>query len=357
MNRARFLAAAVPSLLAVSLAGAPAWAAPAPSAFRPPVPHCLAPDGTDLNKLFDVKERIIGPEGCRTAFAKEKWVRTTPTWEVSGAAGAVYPEGYEPARVAPIDDFISKFVSATYVHDIGTPDEQSFTFSRNEVLRTGATNGGAYAVAVSPPFKALSVGTHTGTVFFTLTAEHCDGLGVDREENCLPEGTFAYTGDIPFDVVPRPKDGYPVDEKPDHGRPDHGKPDFHKPKPGKPDHGKPDHQKPDFHKPKPGKPDFKKPEHKKPDHEKPDYQKPDYHKPDPVKPDHKKPEPAKPDEKKPEDGKTDHKKPEPVKPDHGKPDPKKPEHGKPDHKKPEPSKPDEKKPDHEDGGEYRPFGF
>ncbi|MER5933476.1 hypothetical protein [Streptomyces sp. NPDC002054] len=347
MNRARFLAAAVPSLLAVSLAGAPAWAAPA---FRPPVPHCLTSDGTDLNELFKIKERIIGPEGCRTAFAKEKWVRTVPAWEVSGAAGAVYPDGYEPARVAPIDDFISKFVSATYVHDIGTPEEESFTFSRDKVLRTGSIpNGNSLAVVISPPFKALSVGSHTSTVFFTLSAEHCDGLGTDREENCLPEGTFPYTGDIPFDVVPRPKDGYPhdkdrdKDKDPEHGRPDHGKPDYKKPDHGKPDHGKPDYQKPDHHKPKP-----------KPS--KPDYQKPDYHKPEPSKPDHqkpdyKKPEPSKPDYKKPEDGKPDYKKPEQDKPDY-----KKPENGKPDYKKPEHGKSDDKKPDHEDG-EYQPFAF
>ncbi|MFZ3471183.1 hypothetical protein ACODT3_20705 [Streptomyces sp. 4.24] len=208
MNRARFLAAVVPSLLVAALGGAAATApAAAASPPKPTVPHCLDTDGIDLNELYGVKERIIGPPACRETYAKEKWVRTAPAWSTAaGAEEAVYPDGYTPSRPDPIDDFNSKFVSATYVQDAGTPQEQSFTYKKKQVLRTGfvGSDGLPFSATVSPPFKALPLGPHTGTVYFTLSAEHCDGLGTVEEENCLPAGTFPWSVDTPFTVVPRP---------------------------------------------------------------------------------------------------------------------------------------------------------
>ncbi|MEV7611711.1 hypothetical protein [Streptomyces sp. NPDC089799] len=214
MNRARTLAVAVvvPCLLATVAAGTATGAdVPAPAAApaaRPSVPHCVTMDGSDLNELYGVKYRIIGPSTCRTAVQGEKWVRTVSPWFTApGAAGAVYPEGYRPSRPDPIDDFNSKFVSATYIQDRGTAQEKSITFKRKEVLRTGfvdPTSGLSYSAAVSPPLKSLAVGLHTSTVLFTLKAEHCDGLGTVREENCLPAGTFLWAVDTPFEVVPRP---------------------------------------------------------------------------------------------------------------------------------------------------------
>lgn len=210
VNRARFLAAVVPSLLVAALGGAaataPAAAAPLPKPEQR-VPHCVGADGTDLNELYGVKQRIIGPPACRETYAKQKWVRTAPGWSTAASAeGAVYPDGYTPSRPDPIDDFNSKFVSATYVHDIGTPGEESFTFRKKQVLRTGfvGDDGLPFSVTLSPPFKALGLGPHTNTVFFTLKEQHCDGLGTVEDENCLPAGTFAYTDDTPFTVVPRP---------------------------------------------------------------------------------------------------------------------------------------------------------
>ncbi|MFD6887428.1 hypothetical protein [Streptomyces sp. NPDC059957] len=210
MKRARFLAAVVPSLLTAALAAtamsAPATAAPLPKP-KLPVPHCFGTDGTDLNEFYGVKERIVGPPTCREIYAKEKWVRITPGWSTaSSAAVAVYPAGYTPSETNPIDDFNSKFVSATYVTDIGTPQEKRHTFKKKEVLRTGffGPDGLPYSATVSPPFKAPDLGPHTHTVLFTLSAEHCDGLGTDREASCLPAGTFSYTGDTAITVVPAP---------------------------------------------------------------------------------------------------------------------------------------------------------
>ncbi|MGW6707271.1 hypothetical protein ACWGDE_20595 [Streptomyces sp. NPDC054956] len=212
MKRARFLAAVVPSLLVAALAGAgttaQAAADPQPKP-KIPFPHCIAGDGTDLNEFYDVKVRIIGPLSCRETYAKEKWARTAPSWfTAKNAAEAVYPPGYEPSKPNPIDDFNSKFVSATYVQDIGTPQEERVTYKKNRVLRTGLVDvdGFPYSIAISPPLKPLALGPHTNTVFFTLKAQHCDGNGTDVELNCLPAGTFAYTGDTPFTVVPRPTD-------------------------------------------------------------------------------------------------------------------------------------------------------
>ncbi|WP_371616567.1 hypothetical protein [Streptomyces sp. NBC_00454] len=214
MKRARFLAAVVPSLLVAALGGvaatAPASAAPASAAPLPKpkheVPHCVTDEG-DLNVLYHVKERLIGPAACRETYAKEKWVRIVPGWSTAlSGEGAVYPDGYTPSRPDPIDDFNSKFVSATYILDRGTPQEKTFTYKKKQILRTGLTgpDGLPYSVAISPPFKAPELGTHTTTVLFTLSAEHCDGFGTVVDENCLPGGTFPYTGDAPFTVVPKP---------------------------------------------------------------------------------------------------------------------------------------------------------
>ncbi len=170
-----------------------------------PTRACIAPDGTNLNRLYRVKERIIGPPACRTALAGERWVRTAPGWiTAAGPSTAVYPDGYTPAKKNPIDDFNSKLVAVRYVHDIGTPREQSFTFGRKAVLRTGffTEDGLPYSSTVSPSFRSLSVGTHTSTVYYKLRAEHCDGLGTDRAANCLPAGEAVFS-EAEFEVVPR----------------------------------------------------------------------------------------------------------------------------------------------------------
>ncbi|MFE2286720.1 hypothetical protein ACFXDJ_21440 [Streptomyces sp. NPDC059443] len=210
MKRARILAAVVPSLLVAALGGAaasaPAAAAPLPKP-KHEVPHCIGGDGVDLNEFYDVKERIIGPPTCRETYAKDKWVRIVRAWFTAPSAeGAVYPAGYTPSRPNPIDDFNSKFVSATYVQDIGTPHEERFTYKKDRVLRTGLVDadGFPYSIAISPPLKALALGPHTSTVLFTLKAEHCDGTGTVVADNCLPAGTFAYSSGLPFTVVPRP---------------------------------------------------------------------------------------------------------------------------------------------------------
>ncbi|MEV7415865.1 hypothetical protein [Streptomyces sp. NPDC089919] len=203
--RRRLAAALSVAVAATALAAGTGPAAAAPRQAR----HCVSPDGTDLNALYGVTERIVGPPGCAEAVAGERWVRALPSWTTAPAGAAYrYPAGYAPDLAAPMDDFAAKFVSATYVTDLGTRQERSRTVGR-EVLRTASTgpDGLPYASLVSPPLDPLAAGPHTTTVLLTMSAEHCDGLAPDPAANCLPEGTFPYTLDTPVTVVPRDAPG------------------------------------------------------------------------------------------------------------------------------------------------------
>jgi hypothetical protein len=64
-------------------------------------------------------------------------------------------------------------------------------------------DGTPFATFASPSLRPLKAGPHTSTVFFRLSAQHCDGLGTDPAANCLPAGEFQYTGPTPFEVVKR----------------------------------------------------------------------------------------------------------------------------------------------------------
>ncbi|KPM56900.1 hypothetical protein ACG83_03405 [Frankia sp. R43] len=201
--------AALATTMGVSLAGTALADTPQRAALgegRPTKHACITADGTNLNEFFHIRQQIIGPPTCRTAVAGEPWVRIGPGWvTAASAATAVYPADYTPTKPNPIDDFNSKFLRARFVVDIGTPQEKSFGFGR-KALRTGffTEDGLPFSQPVSPPLRPLRVGQHTSTVFLTLRARHCDGLGTVPDENCLPAGEFAYTGNTPFEVVPRP---------------------------------------------------------------------------------------------------------------------------------------------------------
>ncbi|MEV0170247.1 hypothetical protein AB0I00_03810 [Streptomyces sp. NPDC050803] len=199
MRRARFLAAAVSAALATTLAGAgTAQAQPSPD-------HNCVYEEININELLGIRERVIGPPPCREALAGERWSRVGPSWATaSGPEDAVYPDGYEPREEAPIEDFNAKFEGARYVVDRGTPQERTFVFGR-EVLRTGFTepSGRPFSIPASPSLPPRSLGEHTVVTFLRLSEDHCDGLGTDPEQNCLPAGEFQWTGDTPFEVFPR----------------------------------------------------------------------------------------------------------------------------------------------------------
>ncbi|CCK26581.1 putative secreted protein [Streptomyces davaonensis JCM 4913] len=192
------------ALVSVALAAATLAGATTAQAVPPPEHDCTF-EGLPLNEILDIRERIIGPPPCREALAGERWVRVGPSWETAtGPGDAVYPDGYVPDEEAPSEDFAAKFRGARYVVDRGTRQERTYVFGR-EVLRTGfvGPNGRPFSLPASPAFAPLSVGEHTVITFLRLSEEHCDGLDTDPEQNCLPEGEFAWTGDTPFEVFPR----------------------------------------------------------------------------------------------------------------------------------------------------------
>ncbi|MFC7246440.1 hypothetical protein ACFQO7_28520 [Catellatospora aurea] len=198
----RMFAALAGAALATVLSGA-AQAAP------PPGHDCVSPLGENINQLYGIKERIVGPPTCRSVREGKPFVVATPSWTTAaGPAGAVYPAGYVPELPAPIDDFNAKFTSATYVVDGGTDRERVVT-AGPEVLRTlvGA-DGLPFSGFPSPVLKPLRAGTHTFAVSIVLSAQHCDGLGESVELNCLPAGETEWFPQTPFEVVQ--KYGTPV---------------------------------------------------------------------------------------------------------------------------------------------------
>lgn len=198
MRPARLSAALVTAALATTWAAGTAQAQPSPD-------HNCVFEGVNINQLLGIGERVIGPPPCREALAGERWVRVGPSWQTAGTSERkVYPRGYVPQDPDPIDDFNAKFQGARYVLDRGTAQERTFVYGR-EVLRTGfvGADGRPFSIPASPPFEPLSIGGHTVVTFLRFSAEHCDGLGRNREQNCVPAGELPWTPDTPLTVFPR----------------------------------------------------------------------------------------------------------------------------------------------------------
>ncbi|MBT2506596.1 hypothetical protein J7I98_11955 [Streptomyces sp. ISL-98] len=208
MRPTRIRSAVLSAALVLMLAAACGGVAQARTVQAPAVPpvdrNCLSPDGTNLNTFPGISERIMGPPACREAFAGEQWVRSFASWGTAASSrGARYPAGYTPSEPNPMDDFLSKLEGVRVVNDIGTDREEAFTFGPEIVRRIAFADRIPFAFFATSPMPPLSVGPHTTTVFMSLSAEHCDGLGRVRIENCLPGGEFRYTGDTPIRFFPR----------------------------------------------------------------------------------------------------------------------------------------------------------
>lgn len=148
--------------------------------------HCVNSFGVDLNDLYGVSDQIR-MLGCRVISAGEHWIR--PMWWITNtAADSVYPGGYVPARVAPLDDFVSK-LTVKFVIDGGTHQERTYIFNASGIVRTDihleqvepGVWGAPYPMAsILAPLRPLSVGQHFVEAFIVLSAEHCDGLTAGR---------------------------------------------------------------------------------------------------------------------------------------------------------------------------------
>jgi hypothetical protein len=175
--------------------------------------HCLTPSGVDLNTLLGVSEQILFSAGrtfCLSVSSGEFYIPFSVLWNVNSAEGIpgfplVYPEGYTPAKPAPIDDFISK-ASIEYIVD----EHKTYLFPGEDVIKVVPFNS---VRPGNPPFLSsisvaklhpVSVGDHTVTVILRVSAQHCDGLGTDATPgvSCLYPNVDFPIRTLNFEVVP-----------------------------------------------------------------------------------------------------------------------------------------------------------
>jgi hypothetical protein len=159
--------------------------------------HCLSPEGVDVNELLGVSEHlVVGGNGCGPVRTGEFYVplggscwNTNTSWEVM-------PDDYTPAAATPVEDFLSKLLSITYVVEPGTPSARSYRFRAQDVVAVGNVRD---VLPISGPdqpsvcflakLPPLPAGVHTYDAFVEMSARSCDGLGVSESINCLPAGT------------------------------------------------------------------------------------------------------------------------------------------------------------------------
>jgi len=169
------------------------------SAGPKPVPHCITPTAVDLNERYGVSEAIIAPF-CTTLDSGRHWT-VTNAWFMSPTFVAV-PNGFVPAGLTPLEDFIAKFIGVKYVVDPGTSKEKTYVFGNDDDLAIFNDEETAIANAVSlGTLKPLSVGDHVVDSYLLFSAMHCDGIANVVEENCLPAGETWYSS-VQFTVTP-----------------------------------------------------------------------------------------------------------------------------------------------------------
>ena len=122
--------------------------------------HCISPSsGVDLNVLFGVTKQIVTPF-CNQVDSGEGWTAAGPAWLMSTSFD-IAPDGFVPAGITPLEDFIAKFVGIRYVIDPGTRQEKVLFYPNNDNLWTGTIAG---LPAVWPgtlsKLPPLSIGEH-----------------------------------------------------------------------------------------------------------------------------------------------------------------------------------------------------
>ena len=157
--------------------------------------HCINPAGVDLNELYDTNDAFIAPF-CTEMDAGDTW-RPITRIQVASTFESI-PDGYVPIGDTPLEDFLLKFESATYVVDEGTRQERTFTYSTDDlIVVTGDLPDGTQFVSWTPRLRPLPPGEHTIDVYITMTSDHWDGLDADPSANLIPGGE-SQPGDIDF---------------------------------------------------------------------------------------------------------------------------------------------------------------
>lgn len=210
---------------------------PNAAASNSTAPECESDNGTDVNAYFDVRRSDViwlNLQGLRppcvtvvqgnTFYRAHGWITQLPpgTPVDDGTVETMYPQGYTPARPAPMEDFLSKISQARYVISRDGRVEMTRTVERRKLLAhaelgefgdlfvapdnsAGVTIHGAapeWTTLESFSSRELATGEHLVEIFWTLKKRHCDGFGTDPVANCLPAGESLATS-TSFNVVPR----------------------------------------------------------------------------------------------------------------------------------------------------------
>jgi hypothetical protein len=189
-------------LLVVALAGGSLALGADPAAAGPnaaPGP-CIRHDGTNLNELYGVADRII-TQSCNRAVAGERWVQPA-VWIMNTSFEAV-PAEFVAAGATPLDDFLAKFVAVKYVVDAGTKQARTYVIPSSDRLWIGELEGfPAVNTVTLGSLHPLSVGQHTVAVYWVFNGMQCDGFAANAVENCFSAGETFYTA-TQFTVSPR----------------------------------------------------------------------------------------------------------------------------------------------------------
>lgn len=170
--------------------------------------HCVSPEGVDANELLGISEQLVLAGACDVVQAGEFYVPLGPgSWNMNTFWEAV-PADYTPSAPTPLQDFLSKVRSMTFVIDPGTAKERSYRFAAQDIMNvrtvhdffpeTGPDWPVALFLAKLPP---LPPGDHRLGALIEMSARHCDGLGTDPAFNCVGAG-ITELGSCPFTVVP-----------------------------------------------------------------------------------------------------------------------------------------------------------
>jgi hypothetical protein len=170
--------------------------------------HCISPEGVDANELLGISEQLVLPGVCDVVQAGDFYVYFNAPWSLNSSWEAV-PADYTPSAPTPLQDFLAKVRSMTYVVDPGTKRERSYRFAAQDIMdvrsihdffpETGPDWPVALFLANLPP---LPPGDHRLGALIEMSARHCDGLGTDPAFNCVGAG-ITELGSCPFTVVPR----------------------------------------------------------------------------------------------------------------------------------------------------------
>ena len=140
-------------------------------------------------------------------------------WVVTNTSFEIVPAGYAPSAATPMEDFLSKAETITYIIDAGTAREKTYRYRVQDIVKVD-TVGEFTAYWFPEPYPIaqflaklppLPPGQHTYHTELEMSALSCDGIGTDIDTgaaNCISPGTIRLCGPIPF-TVEQPKAARP----------------------------------------------------------------------------------------------------------------------------------------------------